>query len=719
MSSTTTVDGTVAATHAALFDNFFPIDAVPESVRPLVQARAEVVSEEMLQAAESAPELMALLQVLTDPSRLPEDLRVYLKSLGDSVVNAFLRGGFASLPAADRDVLWDRFLTAAQPPLTRMAATVRLIYTSRIWDLPLAGPIVGIQDPKVFIDNLDVWVAAHRPAVPAGVLRYDEDSATITCTDDNPIDFLVVGSGPGGATVAAELRAAGARVVVVEKGPFVIWGSMDTRSYSTLMYKNNAATTSDGAILIRSGQTVGGGTTVNIDLAFSPVEATVQTRIQSWIAEGLLDPELYGIQALASAYDWVRATIETRELSESELNRDNLVLWEGAKAFGVDPSLYHLNRFPQGRSPSAVDDKRDAARQLLLPAMQEQQNPLSLIPDAAVEEILFQDPENPLLATGVRITAQEPWTEHGNTLVDPCGLGIRPGQSATIQARNIVLGAGAIGSSRLLLQTARANPSILDASPTSHIGAGLVLHPSVPIIGLFDQPIDLLEGLDSAAHVDSFGPTPGFIFETMSGLPAYGAALIPGNARQVFDVLSRYQNSAGFGLMRIDSSSLDNRIVLNETGDDVDLVYTLTPEDIRELQRGLAIGIRMMFLAGAYEVVIPSNENVLGMPDFRPTDVTYLTHIAQADLVEENIKYLPNRTLLTAAHLQATNRMGATPHTGAISPNHRVWSVKGQEIPNLYVMDASIFPTSVGANPMQSIYTFAKIFSERLIAGLI
>ena len=42
----------------------------------------------------------------------------------------------------------------------------------------------------------------------------------------------------------------------------------------------------------------------------------------------------------------------------------------------------------------------------------------------------------------------------------------------------------------------------------------------------------------------------------------------------------------------------------------------------------------------------------------------------------------------------------------------------GREIPNLYLMDSSMFPTSVGANPMQSLYTFAKIFSERLLKGM-
>ena len=33
-------------------------------------------------------------------------------------------------------------------------------------------------------------------------------------------------------------------------------------------------------------------------------------------------------------------------------------------------------------------------------------------------------------------------------------------------------------------------------------------------------------------------------------------------------------------------------------------------------------------------------------------------------------------------------------------------------------MDSSIFPTSVGANPMQSIYTFAKIFAARFLNGM-
>jgi len=41
----------------------------------------------------------------------------------------------------------------------------------------------------------------------------------------------------------------------------------------------------------------------------------------------------------------------------------------------------------------------------------------------------------------------------------------------------------------------------------------------------------------------------------------------------------------------------------------------------------------------------------------------------------------------------------------------RLWAANGEEVPNDYVMDSRIFPTSVGANPTQFLYSIAKIFS--------
>ncbi|HWV34832.1 MAG TPA: GMC family oxidoreductase N-terminal domain-containing protein [Thermomicrobiales bacterium] len=697
-------------THDALFDLWFPLSELglpPEVKRSIAEISAEV-SKGMLAAFEQSP-LAAVLDGMTRPEALP--FYEQLAASSDPAVQAFITApaGFGGMDAELRGPLFSFLFEGSAGPLsTQMAAILREAYLSSIWDLPLAEPLAEFLAPPVFVNRPDVYARLNAPSIAPSQLVYDAARKEIRHRD-GPIDYLVVGSGPGGATVANQLQAAGKRVVLIEKGPFVVWGSMTTRSYPRLMYREDRATTADNAIILRSGETLGGGSTVNIDLAFSPLESTIQARINAWIEEGLMD-SAYSTERLATAYKWVREAIGTRTLSESELNNDNRALWDGASAYGVDPSLYHLNRFPVGDSPSPVDDKLDAARQLIYPAIADSQNPLGLIPDAVVDEVLFDD--SGMRATGVRLHATAPWTEYGNTVVDPSNLGLDPGVSVTIEANDIILSAGTIGTTRILLNTAKTNPAV--ANPA--IGRGLILHPSFPILGLFDHTINLLEGLDSATFVSSFGVTPGFIYETMGGLPAYGALLIPGSGKQVYDELVRFNDYVGFGLMLVDTPSDDNRVMLDDSGDTV-LQYTLSDADKDRFRVGVAIGIRMMFLAGAKKVIIPSNENVLGLPDFDPMMGTYLTDITQADAVEQNIQFVPNRTILTSAHLQAANKMGPK-NKGVVSLNHRLWATNGEEVPNVYVMDSSIFPTSVGANPMQSLYSIAKIFSERLLAGL-
>ncbi|MDQ3654988.1 MAG: GMC family oxidoreductase N-terminal domain-containing protein [Chloroflexota bacterium] len=700
----------VERTHEALFNLWFPLSelGLPPDVEQSVAEIADEVSKGMLAAFVQSP-LAAVLDGMTQPAALP--FYEQLTASSDPAVKAFIAapGGFGGMDAELRAPLFSFLFEGSADPLSiQMAAVLREAYLSSIWDLPLAEPLAAFLAPPVFVNRPDVYARLNAPSIAPSQLVYDAAQNMIRHRD-GPIDYLVVGSGPGGATVASQLQAAGKRVVLIEKGPAVVWGSMTTRSYPRLMYKGDRATTTDNAIIIRSGETLGGGSTVNIDLAFSPLESTIQARINAWIEEGLMDSS-YSTEPLASAYEWVKETIGTRTLSESELNNDNQALWDGASAYGVDPSLYHLNRFPVGDSPSPVDDKLDAARQLIYPAIADSQNPLGLIPDAIVDEVLFDD--SGLRATGVRLHTTAPWTEYSNTIVDPSNLGIDPGVSVTIEANDIVLSAGTIGTTRILLSTAKTNPAV--ANPL--VGRGLILHPSFPLVGVFDHTINLLEGLDSATFVSSFGVTPGFIYETMGGLPAYGALLIPGSGKQIYDELVQFNDCVGFGCMLVDTPSEDNRVMLDDSGDTV-LQYALSDADMERFRIGVAIGIRMMFLAGAKKVIIPTNENVLGLPNFDPMVGTYLTDIAQADTVQQNIQFVPNRTILTSAHLQASNKMGPK-DKGVVSLNHRLWAANGEEVPNVYVMDSSIFPTSVGANPMQSLYSIAKIFSERLINGL-
>jgi len=62
--------------------------------------------------------------------------------------------------------------------------------------------------------------------------------------------------------------------------------------------------------------------------------------------------------------------------------------------------------------------------------------------------------------------------------------------------------------------------------------------------------------------------------------------------------------------------------------------------------------------------------------------------------------------------MQATNKMGRHENDSVVSGDFEVFGRR-----NLYIVDGSVFPTSIGANPMQSIYTFAKIFADRINGG--
>lgn len=708
----------VYATFAVLYDLWFPISElpIPPAAFPDIHKISLEVEAGFWASVSAGPnQLLNIFQLLTFPQNLP--FYKELQQSSNPAIKKFITipGGMGALtPDEASQVLSFFFEGTAGPLSTEIAMVIREAYLSTIWDLPLGAPLTGIQVPETFVSNTAVYSKINYPRIPPSRLVYDAGTQTIKAKDGE-IEYLVIGSGPAGATVAHELQQAGKKVVLIEQGPFVVWGSMDTMSYPKLMFQNDVAATSDSGILVRSGQAVGGGTTVNIDLAFSPLESTIQARIANWIENGYIDGRFYTPDRIAAAYQWVRNIIHTRAVTQCELNTDNRALWDGANAYGVDPSLYHLNRFPQDLSPSPVTQKRDAARQLILPAIEDAMNPLSVIPDVAVQELLFESagPGGAVKATGASLLVNAPWTAFGNTIVDPCNLNIPPGTTVKIAAQNVILSAGTIGSTKVLLNTAANQPAIQNP----RVGKGLIMHPSFPLIGLFNERINLLEGLDSATYLEAFGVTPGFVFETMSGLPGYGAVLIPGNGIDVYNHITKFNQSAGFGVMLVDTPSDNNCVALNNGS--VVLNYTLSESDKARFRTGVAIAIRMMFLAGAKQVIIPTNENVLGADNFDPMVGVYLNDIKQADLVEKNLQFIPNRTVLTSAHLQATNKLGTAADNSVASTNQRIWNwATKEEIPNLYLMDSSMFPTSVGANPMQSLYTFAKIFSERLLNGM-
>ncbi|MGA7339753.1 MAG: GMC family oxidoreductase [Terracidiphilus sp.] len=679
--SPSSIKDSLRAVHGALYSAFIPIDELKQDSR---LHALFVENRENIWRENSSLALSRLLAPFAD-------LRGFGTSCG---IRTFLRpegaGSFAALTRSEREHVLFLLATCNESVPRRLASTVRNFYVAKAYGAmqeQLTGIHINLSAPHD-------WIEQHRPQLPPTRLHYDAKTHEVVSAD-TPFDYLIVGSGPAGSVLAHELRRGGNHVLLVERGSFIVPGSMESRQVEDLI---DARTSDDGGIIIHNGMAVGGGSQVNVDLGFSPLLPSVQAKIDLWRREGLIGPDDFNKEQLASAYEWVRSAIGTRTLSQSEINANNRVLWEGALRAGLHPKLYDLNTYPPGQSPSPVTDKRSSEGQLLIEALEDRQNPLGMIPDADVRRVLFEKNGGKQKAVGVEFRMRAPIPEDG-VIADPNGLGIAAGETVIVHARAVILAAGALGSPTILLRSGVAN---------GQIGRGVVLHPSMPVLGRFDGTIDALKGTQASVYVGDRLIDRGYAFESMSAEPAYAALMSPGPALHTYEVIRSFRNLAGFGVMLIDSPSPENRLILDEHGEPR-IEYQLADADKRRFRLGVAEAVRMMFLAGAKEVYLPTTENILNHGQQRQLEPAILRNIKEAELVERNLQFIPNRSILTSAHMQATDKMGADPKDSVVGRDFHVWGTEG-----LYVVDGSIFPTSIGANPMQSIYTFAKIFADRM-----
>lgn len=669
------------AVHAALFSTFLPVDALSRDrqISPLFAAAEGKIWSQAQSAAAFRQLLMpfAHLRALGDACGVQE----YLQPLGTE--------SFAALTLPQREHVLSLLGSCDQNAERQLAASARNFYISKTYG--------AIQEPLTGVDlNLRAsheWIEAHTPHLPPTRLRYDRERHEIVSTD-GPIDYLIVGSGPAGSVLAHELRRGGERVLLVERGSFIVPGSMQTRLIDGLL---DARTSEDGGIIIHNGMAVGGGTQVNVDLCFAPTLPAIQAKIDDWRQQGRIGPNDFTYAEIASAYAWVKTAIGTRRLSDSEINANNHVLSDGALRDGLHPKLYDLNTYAPGQSPYPVTDKRSSESQLLLDALQDKRNPLNMIPDADVRRVLFDQDHGELKAVGVEVRTRKPISEEG-VIADPNGFGATPGQTIAIYAKTVILSAGALGSPTILLRSGVHN---------DQIGRGVVLHPSMPVLGRFDRSIDALKGTQASVYVDDHLVDRGYALESMSAPPAYAAVMSMGTAMHTFQMVRSFRQLGGFGVMLIDTPSPENRLLLDEQGEPR-IDYSLSDSDKARFRQGIVDAIRVMFLAGAKEVYLPTTEYLLAAPQTENLHGAVLTDIKQANQAAKNIEFLPNRTILTSAHMQATDKMGADPRNSVVGRDFHVWGTR-----DLYVVDGSIFPTSIGANPMQSIYTFAKIFADQ------
>jgi choline dehydrogenase-like flavoprotein len=675
-------ESSLQTVHNALFASFLPIDELPND--PHTTALLKTARDAIWQQTGNVPGVQELLQPFADLRGFGSACGITQVTKGESTPS------FAALSASKRQQVLFLLQNCSENAPRRLAATVRNFYLVKGYGA-VQGRLTGV---KLDVFAPPEYLTSHLPHLAPTRLAYDVAKKELVEKDGHAIDVLIVGSGPAGSVLAHELRQNGKRVLLLERGSFIIPGSMESRLIDDLI---DTRTSMDGSILIRNGMAVGGGSQVNVDLCFAPTSDAIRLKIEGWRKAGRIAPGQFTPSELAREYEWVKRMIGTRTLSVQEINQNNHVLWDGAKLAGLHPKLYSLNTYGPGQSPSPVTDKRSAESQLLVEALEDHANPLGMIPDADVRRVLFEGTGDDRRAVGAEVRMRSTISEPG-AVSDPNYLKIAAGGTFTVHARNIILSAGALGSPTILLRS---------GLKSDQIGRGLILHPSMPIMGRFDHHIDVLAGTEASVYVDDHLADRGYALESMADQPLYAALMSPGPALHSYGMIKAFRDLAGFGVMLIDTSQAANRIVLDER-DAPEIDYTLSDPDKQRFAQGVGEAIRIMFKAGAKEVYLPTTENILGEQGVKNRlDPQILTSPDQAAMVEKNLHFISNRTIVTSAHMQATNKMGSSPQSSVVGEDFHVWGTQG-----LYIVDGSIFPTSVGANPMQSIYTVAKIFAD-------
>ena len=477
------------------------------------------------------------------------------------------------------------------------------------------------------------------------------------------VQAVVVGSGAGGAVVAAELAERGVEVAIVETGRFFSANEMGRDSLKMLReaYRDGGATIALGrpGIPIPIGNTVGGTTTINSGTCFR----TPDQVFDKWQAIGL-PVDRAGLDA---AFARVEKRINVRPVPPELLGGSSHVIAKGCDVLG-------LKHGPLKRNIGSC--RMSAMCAFGCPRDAKQSMNVTYVPDALAN--------GATLYSGFR--AEKIIREGGRAK----GIIARPvggGPKLTIHADVVVSACGTVGGVPFLAK---------NGVRSRHLGRHLTIHPAGKIAALMPYAVngwsDTPQGYGIYELFDK-----GIMFEGAFVPPELVGIAIPHVGRHFTSIMEQYQNLAIFGLLVSDGPN--GRVRIGVGGRPV-ITYWMSKPDLERMREGLIMLAKVFFAAGAERVILP----IAGKEDQGSLDDALAALSTPLD---------PWRIELAAFHPLGTARMSTTRKGGVVTPELASW-----EVPGLYVVDGSIFPTSLGVNPQLTIMAYATQAAERIAAEL-
>ncbi len=479
-------------------------------------------------------------------------------------------------------------------------------------------------------------------------------------------DFVIVGTGAGGATAARVLSEAGFELALVEEGTFLKPADRPRELVDAmaLAVRGMATLTTDSVVPmpLLSGKCVGGSTAINSGIVWR----TPDDVRDDWRARFGLDA-LVGDE-LDAAFARIEHELSIGPTDKSIAGAHNLLMQRGAEKLGLPGKVIDRNARGCKGSQRCLQGCPTGARQSM---------EVSYIPRAIEHGARLHT-----RGKGARVVFQ------GDRAV-----AVR-GKTRNEEGRDA--GAFEIRARRGVIVAASAifTPILLKKSGVKHplLGERFQAHPGAALVGAFDEPVHMGFGASQGYEVPMRDR--GFKLESLGLPPDMLAARLPGAGREWQERVAKLGHYAQWGgLVRMEAKGRVRRGWF----DGVSVRYEPTARDLAVLKEALITVGRIMFAAGAREIY----PGIAGFPEIIER--------------ESELDALASRTLrrpevhLIASHLFGTACASRDPKAGVVDERLAVRGARG-----LYVMDASVFPTNLGVNPQHSIMGVVQCASQAL-----
>lgn len=499
-------------------------------------------------------------------------------------------------------------------------------------------------------------------------------------------EFCIIGSGAAGGVCALKLAEAGFDVLVLEEGPNIpkepghggpahvrkMFTEREVDMYRTLYQEGGSRLTKDGGIKVMQGRCLGGGTTVNWSACLPP---RVET-LEHWKTLGLPFARENLRPYLQEVVNYLPITANDRYNTSAQKFID------GCKHLGIEainlPNNTHECRECGSCGVGCPYDRKMSGI-------------VRWLPDAVTKgaKVYTDTKVDKLAASGGRVREVQATFLDAKTRRTKYTLTVRP-------SIGVLLAAGAINTPAILLRS--------KITVNNRVGKLTHIHPVTICIGRYKDKTFPAYGVPDNMWSPKYGDGPtGYLMETGSFFPVLSASATLEHGAPLHQLMNEYYPFGAIMYAHHTTGFNPNEeygtVELDRYGEP-DLDYKLAGDNVKAMRESLRVMSEIHLEAGALSVYHLRNP---------PLVVKSKADFAEIDRI--NFAEAQRASVFTV-HVMGGCPMGTDDRRAVVNPDFMLRGVS-----NAWVVDASIFPTGLGANPQVTIYALAlwasKVICEK------